>query len=354
MASPKLTSSEPEDDHDHSSQALPPIRTVLGEELALPALPSSHSSHSGSSRSSVPTASWEAHDPESDNWYKRRSTGSTSWSNRSGEHWGSILSAGVLPVQSGARIQQRPRSLSGAAVLCNRSLPRHSSDVSVPLPYASSRSLPPSPVALGTPEPQAQSGVGDAADISPWADVNLPRPAPPYSYNVLRPSPSGELITAPSLSRSRPKLPRTARDQLTSSTSGSGAHSSSSRRHVCPTCQKRFNRPSSLRTHQSVHTGFRPFICLYPGCGRTFSVASNMRRHLRKHSGSSSTSGPELDTGHESVGSSEGELEMDVDDEPASELIPSGLPTPGTYFEWTAVPDATYERVLEDPNHMRH
>ncbi|KAF7318556.1 hypothetical protein HMN09_00365900 [Mycena chlorophos] len=27
------------------------------------------------------------------------------------------------------------------------------------------------------------------------------------------------------------------------------------RKHVCPTCQKRFNRPSSLRIHVNTHTG---------------------------------------------------------------------------------------------------
>ncbi|KAF8491767.1 hypothetical protein JB92DRAFT_2587023, partial [Gautieria morchelliformis] len=55
------------------------------------------------------------------------------------------------------------------------------------------------------------------------------------------------------------------------------------RRHVCPLCGKRFNRPSSLKTHQSVHNGARPFACPHAGCPKTFSVASNMRRHHRRH-----------------------------------------------------------------------
>ncbi|KIJ33406.1 hypothetical protein M422DRAFT_111199, partial [Sphaerobolus stellatus SS14] len=53
------------------------------------------------------------------------------------------------------------------------------------------------------------------------------------------------------------------------------------RRHVCEICHKRFNRPSSLRTHQSVHTGFRSYLCLHPDCDKMFTVASNMRRHFR-------------------------------------------------------------------------
>ncbi|KZV66066.1 hypothetical protein PENSPDRAFT_554400, partial [Peniophora sp. CONT] len=55
------------------------------------------------------------------------------------------------------------------------------------------------------------------------------------------------------------------------------------RRHECPHCHRRFNRPSSLGIHINTHTGERPFICPYAGCGKRFNVNSNMRRHYRKH-----------------------------------------------------------------------
>ncbi|CAG8531161.1 13657_t:CDS:2 [Ambispora gerdemannii] len=59
--------------------------------------------------------------------------------------------------------------------------------------------------------------------------------------------------------------------------------SSNANRYQCPYCSKRFSRPSSLRIHTYSHTGEKPFMCTEPGCGRKFSVQSNMRRHLRVH-----------------------------------------------------------------------
>lgn len=152
----------------------------------------------------------------------------------------------------------------------------------------------------------------------------------------------------------------------------------------------------SQQTHQSVHTGSRPYACPHPGCTKTFSVASNMRRHLRKHGQaseleqtSSSEPAPELELDQDelnhphsrepdsgSLGSSEGsgfgsgEGEVDADEEydalgrvtqtptlythaPTSTLssdttvtsaqvpAPSPFPRPPTsqaYFEWMPSP----------------
>lgn len=55
------------------------------------------------------------------------------------------------------------------------------------------------------------------------------------------------------------------------------------RRHTCSICHKKFNRPSSLRIHETTHTGAKPFRCDWPQCGRLFNVNSNMRRHYRNH-----------------------------------------------------------------------
>ncbi|KAF7315404.1 C2H2-type domain-containing protein [Mycena indigotica] len=57
--------------------------------------------------------------------------------------------------------------------------------------------------------------------------------------------------------------------------------SSAAARHQCPYCNKRFNRPSGLKIHLTVHTNDKPYICPEESCGRAFSVRSNMRRHVR-------------------------------------------------------------------------
>lgn len=73
---------------------------------------------------------------------------------------------------------------------------------------------------------------------------------------------------------------------------------SAQKKHKCKICDKRFTRPSSLQTHMYSHTGEKPFACDFGGCGRHFSVVSNLRRHKKCHKGGSvddpeSTGSPE-------------------------------------------------------------
>jgi len=77
-----------------------------------------------------------------------------------------------------------------------------------------------------------------------------------------------------------PPAPQTMMGQFSSKVS-----SSAQKKHKCKVCDKRFTRPSSLQTHMYSHTGEKPFACEVEGCGRQFSVVSNLRRHRKVHRG---------------------------------------------------------------------
>ncbi|KAI9320719.1 hypothetical protein BX666DRAFT_2130907 [Dichotomocladium elegans] len=81
------------------------------------------------------------------------------------------------------------------------------------------------------------------------------------------------------LSSSHPLPKRRSQQQLHARKSGDATP----RRYKCSVCDKRFSRPSSLATHMHSHTGEKPYTCQVEGCGRRFSVVSNLRRHAKIH-----------------------------------------------------------------------
>lgn len=54
-------------------------------------------------------------------------------------------------------------------------------------------------------------------------------------------------------------------------------------RYTCSECGKGFKRPSSLKTHSNIHTGFKPYECPHEDCCKSFNAKSNMLRHYKLH-----------------------------------------------------------------------
>jgi hypothetical protein len=93
------------------------------------------------------------------------------------------------------------------------------------------------------------------SDIDPWN---------PYSR-----APS---LYSSSSSHTRPDDHNSTPDHLKTA-------SQSEDQYICSTCNEAFSRPSSLRIHSHSHTGEKPYKCRQNGCGKAFSVRSNMKRH---------------------------------------------------------------------------
>ncbi|KAI6208230.1 hypothetical protein M3Y96_00093200 [Aphelenchoides besseyi] len=53
--------------------------------------------------------------------------------------------------------------------------------------------------------------------------------------------------------------------------------------YACPKCHKRFSQLAHLQKHDLVHTGEKPHACSY--CDKRFSSTSNLKTHMRLHSG---------------------------------------------------------------------
>ncbi|KAL9604788.1 MAG: hypothetical protein Q9219_000236 [cf. Caloplaca sp. 3 TL-2023] len=103
-----------------------------------------------------------------------------------------------------------------------------------------------------------------------------------YSSQSDMESVSSRTLPRPSglVSATMPPAPQSMMGQFNSKLS-----SSTQKKHKCKVCDKRFTRPSSLQTHMYSHTGEKPYACEVPGCGRHFSVVSNLRRHRKVHKG---------------------------------------------------------------------
>ncbi|RLN47474.1 hypothetical protein BBJ28_00004221 [Nothophytophthora sp. Chile5] len=51
----------------------------------------------------------------------------------------------------------------------------------------------------------------------------------------------------------------------------------------CPVCHKRFARLSTLHEHRRVHTGEKPYVCAVPECSKRYSSRAALRFHSSTH-----------------------------------------------------------------------
>jgi hypothetical protein len=193
----------------------------------------------------------------------------------------STHSAGSVPYFSGSLNNMEPhqqrQSLSSVASLKRDSLPSHSmspysASVYGQSPYTSSPGGA-SATSFYSPEQHSYSNLGM------YSQRPLPSNFQPQAMPLPVPVPS------PAPSSSNPW-----QHHHYISTSSQAQFPQSQDRYICSTCNKAFSRPSSLRIHSHSHTGEKPYKCPQPGCGKAFSVRSNMKRHERGcHAATSTT-----------------------------------------------------------------
>ncbi|KAE8351355.1 hypothetical protein BDV28DRAFT_21501 [Aspergillus coremiiformis] len=203
----------------------------------------------------------------------------------------SISTPPTPPLRPGSGFHSSNHSPSASSVSSGKAIKVESySQAPVTLPSPSDRS---SISSQGSSQhvsaaPYASPAPSVASYSSP---VETPAPSTIYYQ---RPSSSTYQSTAPVPAPSAAPLPpsATAQQIITPVTpawqhhhyfppSSSAPYQQNHDRYICRTCHKAFSRPSSLRIHSHSHTGEKPFRCTHAGCGKAFSVRSNMKRHER-------------------------------------------------------------------------
>ncbi|GJE97256.1 C2H2-type zinc finger protein [Phanerochaete sordida] len=126
------------------------------------------------------------------------------------------------------------------------------------------------------------------ASPAPSAGPSRPRYAYPSFAGPSRPAP-GALhglahdMHVPGPSPSAPRPLRATRSAASVAAPEPPSAPRRPKKYACTQCGKRFSRPSALKTHMVSHTALKDHACPVPGCGRRYSIKSNLTRHLRAH-----------------------------------------------------------------------
>lgn len=142
------------------------------------------------------------------------------------------------------------------------------------------------PAPVQAPYPQQQFAAPYAHQQPPMGTYYPPmQPTPPHQHQVMGTYYQRSLPQSfpPPMTLAPPSAPGANPWQHHHylNPTGGAAFPQSQDRYICQTCSKAFSRPSSLRIHSHSHTGEKPFKCPHAGCGKAFSVRSNMKRHER-------------------------------------------------------------------------
>ncbi|KAE9975847.1 hypothetical protein EG328_002957 [Venturia inaequalis] len=164
---------------------------------------------------------------------------------------------------------------------------RHSYSSSINSSITSSLSKRPSIVSQSSTSPYTASSPYVASPYGTSSTINSAGPyyQEPHMMGMYaqRPLPSNypPPMTMPLTAGPSPSSTNPWQHHHYISASSAAAFPQSQDRYICQTCNKAFSRPSSLRIHSHSHTGEKPFKCSHTGCGKAFSVRSNMKRHER-------------------------------------------------------------------------